>query len=279
MTLATSRSASPSRRLSTLRFESRGSLPVTVAPLLGGMAHHDDRTHRRPRQVRLLGAQRQWRPGDQRHRTAHRLGLRVQQEAGADGREQRLRVRAVAGPLRGQLRRRVPARVDELLAGPAAGHRAAEGHRRRPPRPVATRRAREAGRHRRPSVQRPVRRQRGVGLVQGRVHPSGRAVARARRALPAQRRVPAGVAQDLDRGRRRFPRRLLPDPRLHAQAQAAQHAGAPEPRTVPGRQLDGSPAQRRPVLRLVLLQRQGLRRRHRAGRRGARPCARAPTAR
>ena len=38
------------------------------------------------------------------------------------------------GPLRGQLRRRVPARVDQLQPRTAAGHRAAQGHRRRPPR-------------------------------------------------------------------------------------------------------------------------------------------------
>lgn len=33
-----------------------------------------------------------------------------------------------------QLRHRVPSRVDQFLAGAAAGHPAAEGHRRRPPR-------------------------------------------------------------------------------------------------------------------------------------------------
>ena len=47
----------------------------------------------------------------------------------------------------------------------------------------------------------------------------------------------------------------------------------PEPRDLPGRQLDGGAAQRRPLLRLVLLQRQGLRRGDRAARRRARPRA------
>lgn len=50
---------------------------------------------------------------------------------------------------------------------PAARHRAAEGHRRRPPRPVAPRCARQVRRDRRPPVERPLRRQRRVGLVQG----------------------------------------------------------------------------------------------------------------
>ena len=83
--------------------------------------------------------------------------------------------------------------------------------------------------------QRPVRRQRRLRLVQGRVHPPGRAVARTRRALPPQRGVPSGAAQDLDRGRRGLPRRLLPHPRLHAEAQAAQHARAAQPGDLPGR--------------------------------------------
>ena len=243
------------------------------------MTDHDDRTHRRPRPVRLLGAQRQRRPGDQRHRAAHRLELRLQRQAGPDRGEQRLRVRAVPGPLRGQLRRRVPARVDQLQPGAAAGHPAAQGHRRRPPRAVAAGRAGQARRHRRSPLRRPVRRQRGLRLVQGRVHPPGRAVARARRALPPQRRVPAGAAQDLDRGRRGLPRRLLPHPRLHAQAQAAQHARAAQPGDLPGRQLDRRTAQRRPLLGLVLLQRQGLRRCHRADRRRARPRPRRRAAR
>jgi dimethylsulfone monooxygenase len=49
-------------------------------------------------------------------------------------------------------------------------------------------------------------------------------------------------------------------------------ADRPNPE-IPGRQLDGGAAQRRLLLRLVLLQRQGLRRRHRAARRRARPRA------
>ena len=117
------------------------------------------------------------------------------------------------------------------------------------------------------------------GLVQGRVHPPRRAVAGTRRALPPQRGVPAGAAQDLDRGRRGLPRRLLPHPRLHAQAQAAQHPRAPQPGDLPGRQLDRRAPQRRAVLGLVLLQRQGLRRHHRAGGRGARPRPRPSAAR
>jgi hypothetical protein len=51
---------------------------------LVGMAHHDDRTDRRPRQVRLLGAQCQRRPGYQRHRAAHGLELRIQRQARTD---------------------------------------------------------------------------------------------------------------------------------------------------------------------------------------------------
>ncbi len=51
-------------------------------------------------------------------------------------------------------------------------------------------------------------------------------------------------------------------------------AERPESRVVPGRQLDGGAAQRRLLRRLVLLQRQGLRRGDRADRRGARPRAR-----
>ena len=43
------------------------------------------------------------------------------------------------------------------------------------------------------------------------------------------------IREDLDRGQRRLPRRLLPHPRLHPQAQAPQHRRAPESRTVPRR--------------------------------------------
>ena len=65
---------------------------------------------------------------------------------------------------------------------------------------------------------------------------------------------------DLDRGPRRARRRLLPDPRLLPEAQAAQHRRAPAPGDLPGRQLHRRPRHGRPGLRLVLQQRQGLRR-------------------
>ena len=68
---------------------------------------------------------------------------------------------------------------------------------------------------------------------------------------------------------RRIPRRLLPHPRLHPQAQAAQHARTAQPGNLPGRQLHRCAPQRRPIRRLVLLQRQGFRRGDRTGRRGA----------
>ena len=111
-------------RSSKSEFPSARALPATVArPRCWSMAHHDDGTHRRPRPVRVLGAQCQRRTGHQRHRAAHRLGLRLQRQAGADRREQRLRLRAVPGALRGQLRRRVPARVHQLQPRAAAGHR------------------------------------------------------------------------------------------------------------------------------------------------------------
>ena len=71
---------------------------------------------------------------------------------------------------------------------------------------------------------------------------------------------------DLDRGRGQPRRRLLPDPGLQPQAQAAVLAGPPAPGDLPGRQLHRRAAQRRPAVRLVLLQRQGLRRRPRAAR-------------
>ena len=98
------------------------------------------------------------------------------------------------------------------------------------------------------------------GLVQGRVPPARRAVAGARRAVPAHRRVHPRAQADLDGGPGQPGRRLLPDPRLQPQAQAAVLAGPPAPGDLPGRQLLGRPAQRRPAVRLVLLQRQGLRR-------------------
>ncbi len=79
-----------------LSFVQRARYPRRVRSRTVVMAHHDDRTHRGPREIRLLGAQRQRRSGDQRHRAAHRLELRLQREARADRGEQRLRVRAVA---------------------------------------------------------------------------------------------------------------------------------------------------------------------------------------
>jgi FMNH2-dependent dimethyl sulfone monooxygenase len=107
----------------------------------------------------------------------------------------------------------------------AARDRAPEADRRGPPRPLASRRARQVGRHRVPSLKRPRRRQRRLRLVQGRVPPARRAVARARRAVPAQRRVHPGAARDLDQRRRRTRRRLLPDPRFQPETQAAVRPG------------------------------------------------------
>ena len=83
--------------------------------------------------------ERQRRARGQQDRAAHRLGLRLQPQAGPARREQRLRLRAEPGPLHGQLRRRVPARVDQLQPGAAARHRAAEGDRRGASRASGTR--------------------------------------------------------------------------------------------------------------------------------------------
>lgn len=116
------------------------------------------------------GAQRQWESGDERDRAAHQLGFRVQQEAGADRRAQRLRVRAQPGSLHGLLRRRVPARVDLLQPRVVGGNRETEGDRRGPPWPVASGRAGQVRGDRRSPVRRAVRDQCGVRVVQGRVH-------------------------------------------------------------------------------------------------------------
>ena len=123
------------------------------------------------------------------HRAAHRLVVRVQPQARPARGAGRLRLRAEPGPLHGQLRRRVPARVHQLQPRAAAGHRAAQADRRGPPRPVAPRRAGQVGRDRRPPLGRPGGGERRLRLVQRRVPPARRAVAGARRALPPQRRV------------------------------------------------------------------------------------------
>ena len=138
------------------------------------------------------------------------------------------------------------------------------------PGPLAPGRAGQVGRDRRPPLRRARRGERRVRLVPGRVPPARRAVARARRALPAHRGVHHGAQAHLDRGRGEPRGRLLPDPRLLAEAEAALVGGAPAPGDLPGRQLERRAAQRRHALGLVLLQRQGLRRRPRAARRPAR---------
>lgn len=221
-------------------------------------------TNCRRDQVCLLGAQCQRRTCHLDHRAAHRLGLRVQQETRKDSGAERLRIRAESGPLRGKLRRGISTRIDQLQPGVVVGDRTAEGHRRRPSRAVAARRAGKTRRNRRPSVERSVCRECRQRLVQGRVHPSRRAMARTRRTLPAQRGIPARAAQDMDRGRCRFPWRFLPHPRFHVAAEAVGHCRPPEPRAVPGRKFRGGAAQCRTALGLVFQQRQGLRRRHRA---------------
>ncbi len=123
---------------------------------------------------------------------------------------------------------------DQLQPRAAAGHRAAQAHRRGPPRPVAPRGAGQVGGHRGPPVRRPGRGERGVRLVQGRVPPARRAVAGARRAVPAHRRVHPRAQADLDPGRGQPGRRLLPDPRLQPQAQAAAWPGRPHPEIFQG---------------------------------------------
>ncbi len=75
------------------------------------------------------------------------------------------------------------------------------------------------------------------------------------------------ISQDLDRGQRQLRRRLLPYPRLHAEAEAAQHTCATQSRAVPRWQLDRGAPQWWALCRLVLLQRQGLRRCHRTAER------------
>ena len=138
------------------------------------------------------------------------------------------------------------------------------------PGPLAPGRARQVGRDRGPPLRRARRRERRVRLVPGRVPPARGALARARRALPAHRGVHHRAQAHLDGGRGEPRGRLLPHPRLLAEAEAALVGGTPAPRDLPGRQLERGAAQRRHALGLVLLQREGLRRRPRAARRPAR---------
>ncbi len=80
---------------------------------------------------------------------------------------------------------RIPARIHELQPCASPGHREAQGDRRGASGTLAAGRVGETGRYRRSLVERSFCRQRRQWLVQGRVHTSRRAVARARRALSA----------------------------------------------------------------------------------------------
>ncbi len=124
-----------------------------------------------------------------------------------------------------------------------ARHGSGSRSSRRPSGTVAAGRSRQARCDGGPSVRWAHRRERREWLVQGRIHSPRRAQARTRRAVPAQRRIPPGAAQDLDRGRRRLPRRLLPDHDFTLKPNA-EHAGAAQSRTVPGRQFDCSAGER-----------------------------------
>ena len=123
--------------------------------------------------------------------------LRLQQASSRSLAENsRLRVRAQPGPLHGELRRRVPARVDHVQPGAAAGDAAAQGASPRFTRACGSRAslAKLVGDGRSP-VERSRRGQRRQRLVQGRVHRARRALARARRALSPLRGVHSRAAR------------------------------------------------------------------------------------
>ena len=184
------------------------------------------------------------------------------------------------GALRGQLRRRVPARVDQLQPRAAAGHRAAQGHRRRPSRPVAARPCWPS------SAPPPTTCRNGrfaVNVVSGWFkdefthlgEPWLEHDERYRRSaefLQVLRKI--WTEDDVD-----FRGDFY---RIHDFTLKPKPLNTPERPNPEIFQGGNSTAARRNagrVLRLVLLQRQGLRRRHRADRRRARPRARASAAR
>ncbi len=71
-------------------------------------------------------------------------------------------------------------------------------------------------------------------LVRRRVPPAGRAVAGARRAVPAHRRVHPGAQADLDRGPGQPGRRLLPDPDFSLKPKPLSWPGRPHPEIFQG---------------------------------------------
>src|SRR5699024_7509845 len=162
-------------------------------------------------EVRVLGAERVRRPRRLHDRAAHRLAAALQLPPRADRGGLRLRVRADADPLRGQLRRGQATRGLRLLRRPARRDRAPEGDRGLPPRHVASRGARQVADHRRSSLRRPRRGQHRLRLAQGRVREVRPALARARRALRAHRGVHLRAARPAHRERVLAGREVLRD--------------------------------------------------------------------
>ena len=117
------------------------------------------------------------RPRDQQHRAAHRLGHRLQPQAGADRRGGRLRLCAEPDPLHRRLRRRQPARVGVVQPRAGGGDREADGDRGVAAGAVEPGAGGEADRDDQPPDRRPHRRQRGQRLVPRRVRGDRRALA------------------------------------------------------------------------------------------------------
>ena len=214
-----------------------------------------------PAEVRLLGAQRQRRPGRQQDRAAHRLGLRVQQALARLAENNGFEYALSPGALHGVVRRGVPARVDQHQPRAAAGDRAAQGDRRRPPRPVAARRAGQVGRHRRPDLRRPGRDQRRVsGWFKDEFTKLGEPWLehgeRYRRAEEFIRYVREIWTSDA----RRASAATSTGCTTSTSSPSRSTSRAAAPRDLPGRQLHRRPRDGRPGRRLVLHERQHARR-------------------
>lgn len=139
-------------------------------------------------------------------------------------------------------------------------HGATQGHRGRPPRPVAGAHPRQARRDGAGDDEQPPGAQHRLRLVQAGVHPPRPRLARPRGALPTGRGVHRGPARPVAGGGLHLSRRLLPHPRRHLPPAADDPA-----RDLPGWQLHGSAGDGRTPVRLVLHERQDRRGRRRAG--------------
>ena len=218
------------RRVAARRRRPRPSDRPTAEPPGSTRSGEIDDDHvRSTDQVRLLGPQRLGRPRDQQHRAAHRLGHRLQPQAGADRRGERVRLCAEPDPLHRRLRRRQPARVGFVQPRAGGGDREADGDRGAAAGAVEPGAGGEADRDDQPPDRRPHRGQRGQRLVPRRVRSDRRAVARPRRALPPVGGVHPGAARHLDRGSVHLRRRLLPLPQLLDAAEADRSAAGDLP--------------------------------------------------